>query len=102
MHQGADSHFLSRAASLAVMNMVGQAFSIAGSRVFDSPPTYLKGKIFALALSLVGILVASCLMLYLKWQNAKKRREQFTDAVQEKRQMSLEDIFEQHPDFFYW
>ena len=93
---------MTRAASLAVMNMFGQTFSVAASLVFDPPPTYIKGKIFALCCSGVGILLGCSLMLYLHLQNATKRREQLTPEAQEKRQMDLEDIFEEHPDFFYW
>lgn len=92
----------SRAASLAAMNMVGQAFSVAGSLVFNAPPTYRKGKIFALSFSALGVLVAACLMVYLSWQNRKKRANQYSPEAEEKRRLSLEEIFEEHPDFFYW
>lgn len=82
--------------------MVGQSFSIAGSMVFDSPPTYRKGKIFALSFALLGMLVATLLMGYLHVQNHKKRQNQHTPDARERRRMDLEEICEDHPDFFYW
>ncbi|KAJ9643658.1 hypothetical protein H2204_001803 [Knufia peltigerae] len=94
--------FTKRAASLAAINMVGQSFSIAGSMVFDSPPTYRKGKIFALSFALLGMLVAALLMGYLHVQNHKKRQNQHTPDARERRRMDLEEICEDHPDFFYW
>jgi hypothetical protein len=82
--------------------MVGQCFSIAGSRVFDTPPTYTKGKVFALSFSIFGIVVAACLMGYLYLENAKKCRNQYSEEANQNRRLGLEEIFEQHPDFFYW
>lgn len=70
--------------------------------VFDTPPAYTKGKIFALSFSVVGIVMAACLMVYLYSENAKKRRNQYGEKANEDRRLGLEEIFEQHPDFFYW
>lgn len=91
-----------RAASLAAINMVGQSFSIAGSMVFDSPPTYRKGKIFALSFALLGVVVGALLMGYLRMENHKKRQNQHTPEAADRRRMDLEEICEDHPDFFYW
>ncbi|KAH8705207.1 putative pantothenate transporter [Talaromyces proteolyticus] len=94
--------YTKRAGALAAINMVGQCFSIAGSKVFDDPPVYRKGKAFSLAFSLLGLIVSIALVVYLRWQNARKSARQNSAEAAEKRAMTLEEICDDHPDFMYW
>ncbi|PYI11228.1 putative pantothenate transporter [Aspergillus sclerotiicarbonarius CBS 121057] len=94
--------FTKRAGALAAVNIIGQCFSIAGSKVFDDPPGYRKGKAFALAFSVLGGVASIGLIGYLRWLNARKMAGRYTPEAAEKRAMTLEEICDDHPDFMYF
>ncbi|PWY68991.1 putative pantothenate transporter [Aspergillus sclerotioniger CBS 115572] len=94
--------FTKRAGALAAINIIGQCFSIAGSKVFDDPPGYQKGKAFALGFSVLGLVAASGLVVFLRWMNARKISRQNTPEAAGKRAMTLEEICDEHPDFMYF
>ena len=94
--------YTKRAGGLASMNMIGQTFSIVGTKVYSDPPHYYRGNGFGLAATAVGALTALILRLYLVKENARKERERYTEAASPLRTLDPDEIGDRHPDFFYY
>jgi hypothetical protein len=92
----------SRAGILAMMNIFGQCFSIAGAEVYSDPPRYYRGNGFSLGAVAIGAMMAGALMFYLSKQNVRKLRNQNTDEARSLRLSSIEEIGDAHPDFMFY
>lgn len=90
-----------RASAAALINVFSQAVAIAGNMSFDDPPFYRKGLGSSLGMIALSGVVAGLLDWYLKILNAKKKREQHTPEAEILRQMSIDEVGNKHPDFFY-
>jgi len=79
----------------------GQCCAIGGTQAYSDAPLYRRGNSVALGTSLLGIIGAFGCRLYLQEQNKRKMAEQYSDQSAELRVLSIEDISDNHPDFFY-
>ncbi|KAI1077789.1 putative pantothenate transporter [Whalleya microplaca] len=93
--------FTFRASAAALINVIAQAVSIAGNQAFNDPPYYRIGLGASLGMISLSGIMAFLLVLYLKRENAKKKRQQYTQEAEWDRPKSLDDIGNTHPDFFY-
>jgi len=83
------------------MNMAGHACAIASSFGFRDGPAYYIGKGLGLGSAAVAALMVPVMMLYLTRQNAKKLADKHTFWADEQRLLSVEEIYDAHPDFMY-
>ena len=97
--------FTKRATAWAVSQAVIQAFSIAATQVYTTPPRFFKGHGTLLGLNTVGVIAAMLQYWIMKRENFKKEqraaeyaREGREDPENEK---SLEDLCDRHPQFRY-
>lgn len=87
---------------MAAINIFGQCFSILGAAIYHDPPHYYKGNGVSLGAMVLGIIVSMTCRLYLHRKNMQKQRDQFTEEAQRTRSLGIEQVAEQHPDFFYY
>jgi hypothetical protein len=90
-----------RGSAVALINIVAVLVSLGGQQAFIDPPLYHRGETVALAVALVTAALTAVLMLYFRWLNAKKRREQHSEKVETLRVFSIDEIGNKHPDFFF-
>ncbi|RYP11172.1 hypothetical protein DL765_007859 [Monosporascus sp. GIB2] len=90
-----------RASAAALINVFSQAVAIAGNKSYNDPPYYRKGLGASLGMVAMCGIVAGFLDWHLKRLNDKKRREQHTPEAEALRQMSIDEIGNKHPDFFF-
>lgn len=83
------------------MNMTGHACAIAVSFGFRDGPHYYTGKGLGLGSSVIAAVTAPVMVMYLKRQNAKKLAEKDTPEAAALRSKSVEEIYDDHPDFMY-
>ena len=84
-----------------MINIVAHLISLGGQQAFIDPPLYHQGETVALAVVLVTAALTGVLMLYFRWINAKKRREQHSEEAEKLRALSVDEIGNKHPDFFF-
>lgn len=82
--------------------MTGQAMSIASAQVYTDAPHYTRGNSFSLAFTALGLILMAVFMWYLARINAEKLANQGSEEVNAKRGMDIEEIQDEHPDFFYY
>ncbi|KAK6850354.1 hypothetical protein PG995_014187 [Apiospora arundinis] len=82
-----------RGSALALINIVAHLVSLGGQQAF--------GETVALAVALFTAVLAVLLMVYFRWLNAKKRREQYSEEAEKLRALSIDEIGNRHPDFFF-
>lgn len=85
------------ATTLALINIVGQAFAIAGNHGYRDPPLYHKGHSAALGGIFMTFLAALAIYAYLVWGNRVKRRNQHTKKATSDRLISYDIIGDRHP-----
>lgn len=90
-----------RASALGLTNIVANLVSLGGQQAFVDPPLYHRGETVALAVVLTAAVLTVLLMLYFRWVNLRKRREQHSDTSDQLRAFSLDEIGNKHPDFFF-
>lgn len=90
-----------RGSALALINIVAHLVSLGGQQAFVDPPLYHRGETVALVVVLVTAGLTVVLMLYFRWANAKKRRDQQSERAETLRAFSIDEIGNKHPDFFY-
>jgi hypothetical protein len=93
---------LSRATTLALLVVIGQATSIANAQVYSDAPRYTRGNSFSLAFTALGCILTAAFTWYLARMNAKKLARQGSDEASAERHMTIEEIQDEHPDFFYY
>ena len=91
-----------RAGGLALINTFGQCFVIMGTEVYSDAPYYHRGNGFAFAFSVAGAIIAGVFILYLRWKNLQKKQNQGTAEAATMRASGIEEIMDDHPDFFYY
>lgn len=82
--------------------MVAQCFVILATKIYSDPPHFHRGNGFSFAFSVTGFVVAGLFQLYLMKKNARKRECQNLPEANIRRTMSIEEIMDDHPDFFYF
>ncbi len=90
-----------RGSAVAIMNIVGALASIGGNQAFKDPPLYHKGLTITLVVILVTALLVAMLLLYFRYMNKKKAQEQNSEAAEELRAHTVDEIGNRHPDFFF-
>lgn len=93
--------FTQRATAAAGINMIAQIIGVVVNLLFNTPPYYITGISVVLALIGVAMLASLSAVFWLRLQNKRKREAQHTTEVEDKREMSIEEIGNEHPDFFY-
>jgi hypothetical protein len=99
--------FTKRGATWAFTEVFGLTWSIMGTRIYDTPPRYIKGHSVVLALNAVGCLCIIAVYFWMRHINNKKERlereyaergETHPHIAQNK---SLEEVGEMHISFRY-
>ena len=98
---GANVGYTFRGSAVALINIVAVLVSLGGQQAFVDPPLYQRGETVALAVALVTAALTAVLMLYFRWLNSKKRREQHSEKAEKLRVFSIDEIGNKHPDFFF-
>ncbi|KAK8061806.1 hypothetical protein PG994_008172 [Apiospora phragmitis] len=80
-----------RGSALALINIMAHLVSLGGQQAFT----------VALAVALFTAASTVLLMLYFRWLNAEKRREQHSENSEKLRALSIDEIGNRHPDFFF-
>jgi len=90
-----------RASATALINCIAQAVAIGLNQAYDDPPLYRKGNGTALALVSLAAVLAISLRFCLRWENKKKRENQFTEETAQMRLKSIDEIGNKHPDHYF-
>lgn len=90
-----------RGSALALINIVAHLASLGAQQAFVDPPLYHRGETVALAVVVFTAALTVVLMFYFRWLNAKKRREQHSEKADKLRPLSIDEIGNKHPDFFF-
>lgn len=80
----------------------GQCFALLGAEIFNDTPKYYRGKGLSLGAAVVGAIGTMIFLLYLRYLNDCKLRNQDSDEAIQQRSQGVEDLCDAHPDFFYW
>ncbi len=91
-----------RASATALINSIAQAVSIASNQAYVDPPYYHKGIGASLGMIGFAIVMATVLLFTLKWENEKKKRDQFSEkSAQVRRSQTIDDVGNKWPDYFF-
>lgn len=90
-----------RASAGALINCIAQAVAIGVNQAYNDPPIYRKGNGTALGLVSLAALLAASLVFALRWENKKKRDQQNTEEAARLRLLSIDEIGNKHPDYFF-
>ncbi|KUL83815.1 hypothetical protein ZTR_06622 [Talaromyces verruculosus] len=90
-----------RASAVGLINIVSNLVALGGQQAWTDPPLYHRGETVALAVVSFSAALTAVLMLYFRWVNARKRREQSSEKADQLRALSLDEIGNKHPDFFF-
>jgi hypothetical protein len=81
--------------------MLGQCTSIASAQVYSDAPRYNRGNGFSLGSMVVGFILTAVFMYYLSQLNAGKLARQDSEEAAAIRGKTIEEVQDNHPDFFY-
>ncbi|KAJ9617229.1 hypothetical protein H2200_000950 [Cladophialophora chaetospira] len=91
-----------RASATALINSIGQAVSIAANQAYVDPPYYHKGIGASLGMIGFAMVMATTLLFTLKWENAKRKREQFSEESERiRRTQTIDEVGNKWPDYFF-
>ncbi|KAK7207086.1 major facilitator superfamily domain-containing protein [Myxozyma melibiosi] len=94
--------FTRRATALALINSIAQAIGIGGNQAFRNEDNdYRTGKAACVGILCLGVLATALNVMYLKWRNRQKDAQCDSDAANEARLQSWDDLGDDHPDFRY-
>lgn len=94
--------FTRRATALALVNSIAQAIGIAGNQAFSNESHDFRiGKAACVGILCLGTVATAVNVLYLKWRNHRKDQQSDSDAANELRLQSWDDLGDDHPDFRY-
>jgi hypothetical protein len=91
-----------RASATALINSIGQAVAISSNQAYIDPPYYHKGIGASLGMIGFSMAMATLLLFTLKWENAKKKREQFSEESDRiRRTQTIDEVGNKWPDYFF-
>ncbi|GAB5587371.1 hypothetical protein Unana1_02271 [Umbelopsis nana] len=90
-----------RAVTLASVNMLGDAFTLVVTLLFNTPPLYILGNAFVLGTVAVLFVSTATAMLLMSRLNKAKAAIASTAEAALLREKSIEEIGNDHPDFYY-
>lgn len=94
--------YTSRAAAVAITNMVSQCISISGNQAYDDPPLYRKGNGAATGVLALTSLVSIGLVLYYRHLHARKASLiDSVEAQRDRERYTVDDISHRHPDVIF-
>ncbi|KAK4182953.1 putative transporter [Podospora australis] len=93
--------YTKKAGTLAVTSMVGHACAIAVTFSFRDGPNYYLGKGLSGGSAVVAVVTCFFFMRFVDKENARKTAEKDTPEANMARVMSVEEIYDAHPDFVY-
>jgi hypothetical protein len=86
-NQGNDDR---RGAAFILLNFIGQCGPLLGTRVYNTPPFYVKGQSICAAFMFFNGILAISLRTYLAWQNRKLDQQYGTIEEQKSRLAATE------------
>ncbi|KAK9420502.1 putative Pantothenate transporter [Seiridium unicorne] len=90
-----------RASTAGLVNIFSQLVAITSNFAFNSPPYYREGLSISLGMICMSGLAAGSLWIYLRFMNKKKAAQQHLEAASRTRDLSIDEIGNNHPDFFF-
>ncbi|KAH6658034.1 putative pantothenate transporter [Truncatella angustata] len=90
-----------RASTAGLINVFAQLVAISSNFAYSDPPYYQQGLAISLAMVSMSGLVAGLQWLYLRRMNRKKAEQQYSAEANNKRSLSIDEIGNAHPDFFF-
>ncbi|PVH92544.1 MFS general substrate transporter [Periconia macrospinosa] len=90
-----------RGSALSMINIMAHLIALGGQQAFIDPPLYRRGETVSVVVVLVTAGLTVVLLLYFRRMNAKKRREQYSEQAEKWRGLSIDEIGNRHPDFFF-
>ncbi|CAM1508887.1 Fc.00g026260.m01.CDS01 [Cosmosporella sp. VM-42] len=94
--------YTSRAAAVAITNMVSQCISISGNQAYNDPPLYRQGNGAATGVLALTSLVSIGLVFLYRHLNAKKASLRDSEEAQTMRERyTVDDISHHHPDVVF-
>jgi hypothetical protein len=99
--------FTKRGATWAFCELFGQTWAIMGTRIYDSPPRFIKGHSVVLGLNLLALVNVILVFWWMRRQNRIKDRvlQEYADRGEVHphvaQQLTLEDVYDQHVSFRY-
>ncbi|KAH8201386.1 hypothetical protein TruAng_004469 [Truncatella angustata] len=90
-----------RASTAGLINVFAQLVAISSNFAYSDPPYYRQGLAISLAMVSMSGLVAGLQWLYLRRMNRKKAEQQYSAEANNKRSLSIDEIGNAHPDFFF-
>ncbi|KAF2171485.1 hypothetical protein M409DRAFT_18602 [Zasmidium cellare ATCC 36951] len=94
--------FTKRAGTYAVVAMIGQCFALMATELYSDPPRYYRGNGIALRSAVVGFCTSAVLVVKLKHANEQKTRVASLELARRQRLLSIEELGNEHPDFYYF
>lgn len=93
--------YTQKATVLASTNMFAQVFAIVANSLFTDPPYYLKGTSANIGVLAVGILAVAFTMFWIRRVNKFKLQNANSEGAKVLRDLSMEDVGTDHPDFYH-
>ena len=94
--------YTSRAAAVAITNMVSQCISISGNQAYDDPPLYRKGNGAATGILALTSMISIGLVFCYRHLNSKKVTSlDLDDAQRDRERFTVDDISHHHPDVMF-
>jgi MFS family permease len=90
-----------RASAAGLVNVFSQLVAISANFAFSDPPYYRKGLFVSLGMVAMSGLMAGLQWLYLRNRNIMKMKQQHTRDASRYRDMSIDVIGNDHPDFLF-
>ena len=90
-----------RGGVLGIATMAGHGSALAVTFSLRDGPHFYVGKSISFGSAVLAVGVAQLFMNYLDKENARKLAEKNSPAACEARDLSVEEIYDAHPDFMY-
>ncbi|KAF7525051.1 hypothetical protein G7054_g11215 [Neopestalotiopsis clavispora] len=90
-----------RASAAGMVNIFSQLIAISANFAFSDPPYYRLGLGISLLMIAMSGIMAGLQLGYLGLMNKIKRAEQHGELAARRRQLTIDEIGNAHPDFFF-
>ncbi|KAK6221102.1 hypothetical protein LQW54_001675 [Pestalotiopsis sp. IQ-011] len=90
-----------RASAAGSVNVFSQLVAISANFAFGDPPYYRMGLGISLFMIAMSGVAAALQLGYLSLMNKVKRAEQHSELASRRRQLTIDEIGNAHPDFFF-